>query len=418
MPDSTNQGITYPLPGDLVRNPSVAAKLATDMETLARTADDAILGAVAGAGAWKGPIPEGTDLDHMAGAGWRGQWGAGEDTTGTQIGSLSNLPELIQGVLTVKATNTGFSMQEFSPYNREYFYRRAASNIRANPAETAWHPWQKIGAQESPTGHVRHDLLVEEMRRYTTVPALGGAAPVALIFDHGTNVFRDGILPKLQGRGLDATLALNSDMYNPAAPRYEHDNDTTWAEIDSWPVEIANHGRTHGAMSTTAQLRREIVDGLAELRENLPSKRIFTWVQTGQSGSTTWQGFENGASSETWAASAAGPLIWDHHAASTGAIAVGVPALYDMTGTPHQGVWGYWIDSPTGITTAKARIGDAIAQRKGIVIRCHPEVLGTAGRSTVAEVTAFLDWLADAQDSGTVQALTFSAWSLSRTPAS
>lgn len=42
MPDSTNQGITYPVPGDLVRNPSVAAKLATDMGTLARTADDAI----------------------------------------------------------------------------------------------------------------------------------------------------------------------------------------------------------------------------------------------------------------------------------------------------------------------------------------------------------------------------------------
>lgn len=42
MPDSTNQGITYPLPGDLVRNPSVAAQLATDMGTLARTSDDAI----------------------------------------------------------------------------------------------------------------------------------------------------------------------------------------------------------------------------------------------------------------------------------------------------------------------------------------------------------------------------------------
>lgn len=42
MPDSTNQGITFPLPGDLVRNPSAAAQLASDMGTLARTADDAI----------------------------------------------------------------------------------------------------------------------------------------------------------------------------------------------------------------------------------------------------------------------------------------------------------------------------------------------------------------------------------------
>ena len=72
MPDSTSQGITYPVPGDLVRNPSTAAQLATDMGTLARTADDAIRVAVAEAGAWRGPIPEGTDLDHMAGRGRRG----------------------------------------------------------------------------------------------------------------------------------------------------------------------------------------------------------------------------------------------------------------------------------------------------------------------------------------------------------
>lgn len=55
MPDSTNQGITFPLPGDLVRNPSAAAQLASDMGTLARTADDAIR---AGDGAIRGEVAE------------------------------------------------------------------------------------------------------------------------------------------------------------------------------------------------------------------------------------------------------------------------------------------------------------------------------------------------------------------------
>lgn len=55
MPDSTNQGITFPLPGDLVRNPSAAAQLAADMGTLARTADDAIR---AGDGAIRGEVTE------------------------------------------------------------------------------------------------------------------------------------------------------------------------------------------------------------------------------------------------------------------------------------------------------------------------------------------------------------------------
>lgn len=55
MPDSTSRGITFPLPGDLVRNPSVAAKLASDMGTLARTADDAIR---AGDAALRGEVGE------------------------------------------------------------------------------------------------------------------------------------------------------------------------------------------------------------------------------------------------------------------------------------------------------------------------------------------------------------------------
>lgn len=359
-------------------------------------------------------IPNGTDLNDMATKSWRGDWGVGEDTTGTQISSLSNLPEVVQGVLTVRSTNTGFSTQVYYPYARDYFYWRSATNIKADPKETTWGQWQKVG-ESNDSAPVRHDILVSEMRRYTTVPPLAGAAPVAIIFDHGTNNFRDVILPKLTARGLAATLALNSDMYNPSAPRYAHDNDTTWAEIDSWPVEIANHGRTHGAMSSSADLRHEIVDGLEELRSHLPSKRIHAWVQTGQSGTTTWQGFENGKSSETWATSAAGSLIWEHHAISTGAVATSQAALYDMTGLPHQGVWGYWLDTPAGITTAKARIADAVSQGRGIILRAHPELLNGSGNTTSAEMLTFLDWLADRQAAGDVKTVTFSQWSLVRT---
>lgn len=418
MPESTGRGITYPIATDLVRDPAQAAKLQADMQTLARTADDAIgaEGAAIRAEVSQGlpkPLPNGTNLDHVAGQSWRGDWGVGEDTNGTQIGSLVGLPEVVQGVLTVKSTNTGFTIQQFWPYNREHFWHRTATNLSADPAGTTWGPWRRFGGSTS-VGAVRHDLLVEEMRRATTVPGLAGAVPVAVIFDHGTNNFRDIILPKLTARGIKATLALNSQMYDPASPRYQYDNQTSWSEINTWPVEIANHGRTHGAMSSTADLRREIVDGLAELRANLPGKRIFAWVQTGQSGTTTWQGFENGKDAASWAKSAAGPMIWENHAISTGAVTVGSPALYDMAGDPRQGVWGYWLDTAAGITTAKARIADAIAQRKGIVLRAHPELLGTAGSTTAAEMLAFLDWLADQQAGGAIKTTTFSEWSLSR----
>lgn len=55
MPSSTSRGITYPLPSDLVRNPSATAQLASDMGTLARTADDAIR---AGDAALRGEVGE------------------------------------------------------------------------------------------------------------------------------------------------------------------------------------------------------------------------------------------------------------------------------------------------------------------------------------------------------------------------
>lgn len=42
MPGSTSLGVSYPLPGELVRSPSVAAKLQGDLQALAITADTAI----------------------------------------------------------------------------------------------------------------------------------------------------------------------------------------------------------------------------------------------------------------------------------------------------------------------------------------------------------------------------------------
>lgn len=364
---------------------------------------------------WRGAVPNGTNLDHMAGRTWRGDWGVGEDSTGTQIGSLVNLPELVQGVVTVKTTNTGFSIQIYEPYNRSYFYRRAAKTLKANPAETTWHPWAKFSAISEGGGgsYVKNRMLEQEMRRFYGVPALGAAVPVTVIFDHGTNVFKSDILPALTANNLQATLALNSDMYNPADPRSAHNTNTTWTEIDAWPVEKSNHGRTHGNQTTFADLEYEIVGGLEELKANLPNSKIYTWTQTGQ-GAGAWMGFENGATADSWDISPAGRLIMDNHAVSTGAIMTSKPALYDMTGDIPQGVWGYWLDKPAGIATAKTRIGEAVAQKKGIVIRCHPEVLGNTGNSTAAEVVEFLQWLGAEQAAARIKTLTFGQWSIAK----
>lgn len=454
-----------------------------------------------GGGNWRGPLPVGANLNNYIGSANRGDWGAGEDSTGTQLASLINLPELRQGTLSVESTDIGFSTQTFKPFNRDYYYFRSQKSL----ATATWNPWKKISAVEdrgaipmnynlnwmqgadyrgtwwvdnaggvnqidtllslpekkqgtlhiavtdngftsqlyrsfngsiwyrgqrtlgqniwldwvnlaggSGGSNVKHAMLEQELRREYSQPALGNAVPVTLIFDHGTNVFKSDILPSLTANGLEATLALNSDMYNPADPRYSHNSNTTWSEINGWPVEISNHGKTHGNQTSEAQLEEEIVGGLNALKANLPSKKILTWTQTGQ-GAGAWMGFENGATAESWVASPAGRIILDNHAASTGALTVSKPALYDMTGEIHQGVWGYWIDSTAGIATAKTRVAEAIAQGKGVIIRCHPEVLGGSGNATVAEVKAFLVWLAAEQTAGRVKSLKFGQWAITST---
>lgn len=452
-------------------------------------------------GAWRGPVPASTNLDNAYGADWRGSWGVGEDSTGTQISSLTGLPEKVQGVLEISSTDTGFSSQVYKPFSRGYFYMRTQGSL----GKPVWGPWQKIGKdtgaslpngtdlnqvfgnswagtwwvdnaatgqiasllnlpefkqgtlEVSATGNgfttqiyrsfngalwwrtqtrlgqpswgtwtdltktgsiagvVRHAILEEELRRTYSPPDPGSGVPVAFIFDHGTNNFRDMVLPKIQEHSLEVTLALNSGMYDTSAPRYAYDNQTTWSEIASWPVEIANHGKTHGTASTDDELHAEIVGGLEELKANLPSKKILTWVQSGQATNTTWQGFANGASSDSWAGSKAGELIYGHHAASTGAVVASQAPLYDLDGQPRQGVFGYWVDTASGIAAAKVAIGKAVAEGKALILRAHPELLGTAGKTTASEMQAFLDWLKAEQDTGRIQLMSFGRWSLART---
>lgn len=334
---------------------------------------------------------------------------------GGRASTIVNSPSIYDFALDVMTVNANLVLQRATVYRSTRDSMEPETWVRSMFGAGSWSAWRR---DHQPSVGVRHAILEDEMRRYMPAPDLGSAVPVALIYDHGTENYRDIILPKLKALGLDSsvTLALNSDMYNPSASRYAYDDGTSWTEIDGWACEIANHGRTHSAMNTTEDLRHEIVDGLTELRTNLPKHRIYNWVQTGQSGSTTWQGFANGATADAWATSAAGALIYNHHVASTGSIAAGVEALYTMDGRPKQGVWGYWLDTTAGIASAKTMVGKAVAQRNGIILRAHPEVINGTGNATTADHLAMLDWLKAEQNAGRIRLCTFAQWNLSTGP--
>lgn len=261
---------------------------------------------------------------------------------------------------------------------------------------------------EATVADVSHEHLMREseLRRRQGKVKVTNKAAVTLVFDHGTNNFKNVVLPALKVRGLKCTLALNSQMYDPAQSRYEHDDQTSWAMIKGWTtsdgVEIANHGRTHNNFQDAAGIENEVRGGRVELETNLGIP-IDSYVQVGVS-KPGFGGFDNGETPEAYWETAAGRIILASHAVATGSLPA--PKFYGLDGTITQGMSGFWIDGGSAaISSAQTQIQTAITSKKGVIIRCHPEVLNVGSNTTTAQLVSFLAWLKTQVDNGLVDVL-------------
>lgn len=258
--------------------------------------------------------------------------------------------------------------------------------------------------QESLANYVpitnRHAMLENEVRMLNggTIRT-AGAAPVCLLFDHGVNKFRDTIKPLLDARGLPATLELNGNMHKAGYNIESESNLVTWAEIDGWAnVEIANHGAKHSTVSYKLEdLEEEVLGSLEDLKTNLPSKRILSWVQPA---AYYPEYFNDGRSAEQYAGKVVGRMIYENHAIATGVWETPNHPLIPRDGRIMQGVTGQWIDLAGSTSTAQTDISAAATQGKGILIRNHPRVIATTNSVTTADITSFLDFLKTEQDAG------------------
>ena len=251
-----------------------------------------------------------------------------------------------------------------------------------------------------------HMMRESELRRSRGVRNTKGRGVVTFVFDHGTNNFNDVVLPALKARNLVATLALNSQMYDPSQSRYTHDNQTTWAMIKGWAnndgIEIANHGRTHNNFQDAEGIENEVRGGREELEASLGFP-IDSYVQVGVS-KPGFGGFNNGETPEAYWETAAGQIILSSHAVATGSLPA--PKFYPMDGTITQGMSGFWIDAgATAISSAQTQIQTAISTGQGVVIRCHPEVLNVGSNTTTAQLNTFLDWVQARVDAGEIEVL-------------
>lgn len=277
--------------------------------------------------------------------------------------------------------------------------------------------WKRLMDERMSPALNRHELLYQEMAASNGGKVFtGDAVPVALTFDDYPRDFRDRIKPLLEARGLPCTIGLSSKMYDPTSTViYAGATGTTWAEIDAWPptITIANHSATHGAAEDRLSMRREIVDGLKDLRAALPNKPIYTFMQP----SVTYDaGFNNGDTLESYANTIAGHMQLGHHGYVTGTrrmadLATSCPMVGNR---PIQGLTRNWLDTKAGIDLAQSRTTSARAKKHGLILAAHADRFGKTGQATMAEITAFFDWLKAEQDAGRVKVLTLEQFAIAQ----
>lgn len=275
--------------------------------------------------------------------------------------------------------------------------------------------WQELtsnsGGSDLPMGWnsgAANALLVQDFtRRRGGRKPTGGKAVVAIRADHGLANFASKMLPLCQARGIVPSLALNSRSWG-----LSENTGVTEAIVDGWvaagDVEIWNHGALgHNDANTPEKLVDAIVNGLSELRAQLPSAQVDGWVVPGVGSDPTYMGFNAGRDVQSFYNTDAGRLILEHHAISTGYIAGTHQMVLD--GEVRQGGHQFTIDSQT-LTAFQAEVDAAIANKTGLQIMIHPSQIDLSRKISTATLTAMLDYVVAKRDAG--QLLTMSPYDM------
>lgn len=323
----------------------------------------------------------------------------------TAAASAMGLPSANVGPLMVRGrTTTGSQQQMFVPISStpRIFIRSRVS--------TVWSAWGELspgsgggsgGGGDATGNSTQREMRLSTHRRRRGLVGTGGLPALCLIFDHGTNNFISKILPILRRLALPATLGLNSQMYSSTYQFRDSDNQTTFGMIEGAAVndgiEIWNHGRLHNAGAPN-----EILGGRDELMAAMPKIPIEGWLHTGQYGD-----FNHGGTPEAYWNNAVGQTILNGHAIATGDLP---GTIHPLDGNMVPGWDGTWTD--TSLTIAKEIVIQAQSAGGGVMTRMHPMYLDTAGHTSVATLTTFLEWAAAERDAGRLMVLTGSGMAL------
>lgn len=220
-------------------------------------------------------------------------------------------------------------------------------------------------------------------------------ATAAFRFDHGLANFDSKIRAEVESRGFKYSLALCSGQWS----RTENVG-VTPAMVDSWvaagKAEIWNHTKDHNSGDgTEAGWKAAVLDGLTELRAQLPSAQIDGFAIPGSVG-TDIGGLTDALTLDQFHATPGGRFVLSHHAVASGYVA---DDTRWQDGEPRQALGHYTLDARS-LVEVQTLIAGAQAERRAIQFMLHPSRLDTVGYMTTAEFVAILNYIQGEQAAG------------------
>lgn len=357
----------------------------------------------------RGRIPAGTDVNDMWGPQWEGIWTLSNQG---EADAVDSMPFSGPGTFIVYTTPNGVTTHTANGYGLQAgTWKRYTLGV----GNRTWTSWDiLVTASEVQTmvdaavadinaGNVGlfNTLLIEDWSRRRGGRKTLSTGAVALRFDHGLRNFDEKVRPLLEAHDLPYSLALCSQHWGHA-----ENTGITPAIVDGWVqgglCEVWNHSRSHGGHPTVEGAAIEIIQGLTELSDQLPSAEIDGFVIPGTGGTGFGPGFVSGQRVDEFFNSPGGRMILGHHAISTGYIADTDHRTLD--GIVRQGQAHRSMDSMTApqvineITTAQENL-------TGLQLMLHPSVVDSTGYLPSAALTQILDYIATERDAGRLAVL-------------
>ena len=270
-----------------------------------------------------------------------------------------------------------------------------------------WTPWQRLDntTESAPAAStdaaLTHRLLVEDFTRRRGGRKRLTTGAVAFRFDDGLNAFNEKVRPLMEARGLPYSLAVCSGRWT-----HPENNAVTADMVNAWVsaglAEVWNHTKNHAGGTNEATWKAQILDGLTELRQQIPAAQIDGFAIPGTGTIGFQPGFTTGATIAEFYSTPAGRFILEHHAVATGAISGTSNRVMD--GTVRQGMSHTTLDGAT-LSGAKGVVENAKRDRRGAQFMLHPTALDQSGKLSLSDLTAFLDYVVAERDAGRLAVL-------------